>query len=372
MPKRSDELGLFADSEQHLPTSTTDDCNRARTVAAGALHMLKLNWAPGSERSQLRSALIAACLLSLGLGLLLLLPAAMAITSSYSHRQICHPLARTSFGHDNEESTNVYFLKHENRSWTSEELCHIETAARRYPEFNILMINLRGTGNRDQKHNWNFEFSNLAEANDLHDNENVIESSKKENSRILSNRLMEIPNVVNFDVELRRFFAGSALAKEIENLDGHDIETAARFQAIWDAPGISLDPLGIHQLQEIRDLDGRRRKEAMVSVQIESDFQATSVPCHSFIGQIINEISKGSFMDRKTALEHVLENFCPSGGNCSGVRVIDPSSTNPGISTTCPIVDSANAKANRDKISSKGSIPQGTLGINNARENILY
>lgn len=37
----------------------------------------------------------------------------------------------------NERSTSVYFLKHENRTWTSDELCYIETAARHFPEYNV-------------------------------------------------------------------------------------------------------------------------------------------------------------------------------------------------------------------------------------------
>lgn len=40
-----------------------------------------------------------------------------------------------------QDSYNVYFMKHENRTWSRKELCYIETTAHKHPELNVYNTN---------------------------------------------------------------------------------------------------------------------------------------------------------------------------------------------------------------------------------------
>lgn len=51
--------------------------------------------------------------------------------------------------------------------------------------------------------------------------------------------------------------------------------------------------------------------DAFASVVTDNDFQATSVPCQSFIGFVISKMANSGFADRQTLLKHALVEFCP-------------------------------------------------------------
>lgn len=70
-------------------------------------------------------------------------------------------------------------------------------------------------------------------------------------SQAIINELINISNVQYMDVELKNFFANPALKKKIDKYDGKVIELLGKFQAIWDSPGIALDPLDVNQLDSV-------------------------------------------------------------------------------------------------------------------------
>ncbi|XP_014218086.1 uncharacterized protein LOC106646558, partial [Copidosoma floridanum] len=195
---------------------------------------------------------------------------------------------------------NVYFLKHENRTWTTEELCNIEAAARLHPEYNVFLINLEKRGDRGGT-----LVSRVSKGRRKISVRN--EGSSESRTR---RELSRMSNVENVNVGLEKFFHGSVVSKKIGQLTVDKLELAAKFHAIWEAPGIALEPLNAHQLSSVARLFNSSQGDPLAGVQMDGDLQAASVACHSFVGLVNREISKSGVPERRTVLKRALLNFC--------------------------------------------------------------
>ncbi|XP_011503240.1 PREDICTED: uncharacterized protein LOC105366480 [Ceratosolen solmsi marchali] len=290
MPRHEEEVELLG-----------RDNSRDQVLAKGALKLLRAWQGP-----EFLGALLAGCLFSVGFIILALVPAILAFAQQHSNGSCRYN--RATVGYSQEKSINVYFIKHENRTWTNEEFCAIETAAHHYPQYNIFIINLLI-------------------------NEEYI-SSKKKKILILNNvnssetklryKLSEISNVNNIDISVDRFFARSIMSKGIKRLNSHKIELAAKFQVIWESSGIALEPLTILQLESVKHFINTNKIDKLASIQVDNDLQATTVPCQSFIGFVISQMTKVTFTDRQTLLKHALMDFCRSSMDCVGIRILKP------------------------------------------------
>ncbi|OXU21995.1 hypothetical protein TSAR_016566 [Trichomalopsis sarcophagae] len=284
--------------------------SRGRAMVTGAAGLLRRSTRMSGQL--LIGVIFVCCFISVQLVLLLLVFAPGIATFAR------HSNCSTSRTFDN-ANTSVYFVKHQDKIWTSEELCSIETAAHLYPQYNIVIVNL------------------------LRDN-SPIAVSPEDNVDITRRLAKKLSNVRSVDTSARKFFAKSVMSKRIQadDLRSEEIESAAKFQLIWDSPGVSLEPLLVHQLESIQPYFADKDEVDLdASVQIDADFQATSVPCQSFIGFVLDRMAKPatSFADRRALMESTLSQYCNRITGCNGVRIVKSISKKL-FNVSCPIVDS--------------------------------
>ncbi|XP_058796540.1 uncharacterized protein LOC131667249 [Phymastichus coffea] len=287
------------------------ETSRGRARAAGAAYAMV------TTHAEALAALLAVCLftvvvvvVAIGIGALALAPA----TRAHDSRRCDEQSAPIS----------VYFVKHEQRRWTMDELCCIEIAARKHSQLDIAMVNVKGSSGAVAEEPLGKEITSTANKADVR------------------SRLLEMANVRSVELDVAKLFERSVLSRRLSgNSTSEQIELAAKFQVIWDSSGISLEPRDVVQLESaLHFLDDQA--EATATIQLDEDLQAASVPCQSFIGSVIAEMAR-DFADRRTLVGRALANFCPSSSRCAGVRIAAARATEAADRAQCPIVDSCSA-----------------------------
>ncbi|CAB0032252.1 unnamed protein product [Trichogramma brassicae] len=201
--------------------------------------------------------------------------------------------------------TNLHFIKHENRSWSRDDYCHIETVARSYPRHNIFVTNL--LENYDERPG----LSSTIDYQLFFDHLTTMVPSRNIEDEMQS-KLKKIPNVRIVNVSIEDFFKRSSLRKRVWQLTRDQLELAAKYQIIWNSPGISLEPSAAWQLDNLDHLINKIDCEPDASIQLDSDLQASSASCQSFVGLVMNQIARdGGFFDRRSLLKRSLEYYCP-------------------------------------------------------------
>ncbi|XP_014233973.1 uncharacterized protein LOC106657142 [Trichogramma pretiosum] len=246
--------------------------------------------------------------------------------------QTCHA-ARVSGGNcDLGAPTNLHFIKHENRSWSRDDYCHIETVARSYPRHNIFVTNL--LENYDERPG----LSSTIDYQLFFDHLTTMVPSRNIEDEMQS-KLKKIPNVRIVNVSIEDFFKRSSLRKRVWQLTRDQLELAAKYQIIWNSPGISLEPSAAWQLDNLDHLINKIDCEPDASIQLDSDLQASSASCQSFVGLVMNQIARdGGFFDRRSLLKRSLEYYCPESNGCSGVRILQAASAPNENYTNCPSI----------------------------------
>ncbi|KAG7210444.1 hypothetical protein KM043_011975 [Ampulex compressa] len=264
-------------------------------------------------------AFVAACFLIAGLALLVFVTAALSLPPNVDDSRV----QAFALG----DSPKVYFVKLENQSWSMEDFCYMEIAARRYPKLNVNLISLtRGKRNEDR-------FTKAAEG----DIENTILREYKSIDATTSHSMLEnyykhrlsakYPNVHGIALSVEEFFGEKEFFQFAQNLNDELLEVAVKIHLLWNSPGIILRPDMYCALEYmIHFICGENIEncvpDKLATIELKNDIQATGVPCQSFIGFVMREISKNRSKDRYT-LSEALQEFCPRLHFCNEVRNLD-------------------------------------------------
>ncbi|XP_015590657.1 uncharacterized protein LOC107265575 isoform X2 [Cephus cinctus] len=306
-----------------------DDCQRMdgfpvayeTAVTHGAVHYL------GKWPSHLFAVFVAGCLVFAMFFIFALITVIFSV--SVDNRRI------RNVEIDNDSSGNVYFVKHENRTWSDEELCFIEIAAREHPDLNIYLMNLLNEEPNGKKMK---EFmielidvkreirSMLDTVDFLQVNNSTFTVGSKSDENMRKRLADVLLNVRNIDVTVEHFFNGSRLDKIYRQLDDRGIEFAARTHILWNFPGIALEPVLYSSLTHVRQFLYENCKDKCKSGQIATiepngDLLATGITCQAFIGVLMEEILKSRTSVRQNTLREAISKFCPRTGYCPGVRI---------------------------------------------------
>ncbi|XP_012271704.1 uncharacterized protein LOC105695049 [Orussus abietinus] len=303
---------------------------REAAVAQGVVRFL------GEWPGHVQAALSAACLLLAALLLLGLVVLALAAPGPGDERG-CRRTRDLGVG---DGPLNVYFLKHANRTWSREELCRVETAARHHPDAKVYLIGLQAEEPSRRRPNLGI----------------LSNDSSEERLRVeLARRNL---NLENLDLVLERFFRGSKLSDSWRNMSLEDLETAARAHVLWNSPGIALDPgmyFGLkHARRFLCDVDPSSvspvvqgdprgaedcKPDKRATIGLGGDLQATGVPCQAFLGFLIGEMSKTrSASEKPYTLKQAAEEFCSKMERCPEVRMVDLGRENTSEVLSCPSI----------------------------------
>ncbi|XP_046754068.1 uncharacterized protein LOC124416782 [Diprion similis] len=253
---------------------------------------------------------------------------------------------RISRNSEVDEVPNVYFIKHENRTWNTRELCYIENTARTHENLSVYLINL--SSGKEIEENLSEPLNQLRQMI-AGRNPRVTSKSVK---NILSRYIIEprvtkgslgdkkmrekltssLSNVKNIEVPIGRFFNGSRLANVCNHLSKEMLEMAARAYMLWNFPGVALDPAFSPNLDSLKEYlcrdDGGRNtcaaKDSVAAIELNGDVQAASVPCQAFIGDLIRQIAAKGSPDQRRVMQKAINNFCPRSSRCLGVKILNP------------------------------------------------
>ncbi|XP_046606802.1 uncharacterized protein LOC124298620 [Neodiprion virginianus] len=279
---------------------------------------------------------------------------------------------RISGNNEADEVPNVYFIKHENRTWNTKELCYIENTARIHENLSVYLINL--LSGKEIEKNLTEPLNQLRQMMDGR-NSHVIPTSldnllsqymteprvtkgassdKKMRKKLTSS----LANVKNIEVPIGRLFNGSRLANVCNHLSKEMLEMAARAYVLWNFPGVALDPEFSPNLESLKEylcrddggLNACAAKDSVAAIEPNGDVQAASVPCQAFIGYLIRQIAAKGSPDQRRVMQKAINNFCPKSSRCSGVKILDPLDSLTGGSSSmenlnCPTILSTNKDA---------------------------
>ncbi|XP_033214652.1 uncharacterized protein LOC117171433 isoform X2 [Belonocnema kinseyi] len=245
-----------------------------------------------------------------------------------------------------EESHNVYFVKHENRTWSRKELCYMETAARRHPDLHVYMINLVS---ENPQENESQVSPRVIEKQELNSFSGFINLSEQEKSFAISRTLKPEmilrkkiayynSNVRNIDLSTEWFFEGSMLSNVYKMLSSEMVEIAAKIYLLWNYPGVALNPVMHNSLNDLQQYFCDKTKDFDFTIELKGELQASGIPCHAFAGFLMQEIIKNRFFDQQHGLKRALNDFCPRIQQCPGVRILKIKSNYLSSGLFCPTI----------------------------------
>ncbi|XP_043479311.1 uncharacterized protein LOC122509368 isoform X2 [Leptopilina heterotoma] len=247
-----------------------------------------------------------------------------------------------------EDLYNVYFIKHENHTWSRKELCYIETAAHKHPELNIYLINLISE-DFPKDNTMQVQFTDMKNLSSFF---NFLKIHDQERNFILPKDLspemlvrIKIANnnfnVRNIDLPMEQFFKGSILQNVYKTLNNELIEMAARANILWNYPGIALNPKMFNSIDNVEKYFCKSEKMCKLDqdfiTEMRGDLQASTVSCHAFAEFFMKEIIKNPLSTQFHVLQNVLNNFCPRINNCSGVKIVNEESNYLTSEISCPV-----------------------------------
>ncbi|XP_017762865.1 PREDICTED: uncharacterized protein LOC108552722 [Eufriesea mexicana] len=282
-------------------------------------------------------AFMAACLIIGSLVFLIFLTVAICVPTVVGNR--IEEISFLEVG----ASPNAYFFKLENQNWSTTDYCYIETAARRYPEFNVYLINLmKEEPNKEGLNQSSINRTRLESR--LSDSNNYHSSILSPEDRLRQRLVLGNGNIRNINVSIDKFFKGSKLSKVAKQLDDEVLEIAAKAQLLWSVPGIALKPSMFCNLDSMKNfLCNSKDKclpDKLATIEPENDIQLTGVPCQAFMGFVVQEISRNSYNGKYT-LREAVERYCPRLYYCPEIRIVNPKPKCPTDALNCPIVYSS-------------------------------
>ncbi|XP_011138863.2 uncharacterized protein LOC105182833 isoform X2 [Harpegnathos saltator] len=235
---------------------------------------------------------------------------------------ICSPAAKYKCdlgSFVDERAFNVYFVKETTQTWSREEFCYIETAARKYPALNIYLVNLiRTSGVR-----LNTPEVHLRTALITHN-----------------------ANICDGDFSIDELFSRSKLSNIAGGFSNELLLLAAKAYLLWNSPGIAMHPSAYCNLATInRPLCNREGVQdcvtpnISVAIDLTLDLQATEVHCQAFLGFLLQELSKN--VTRIYSMKDALDKFCLRIDKCPEVRMLDLRSACSVNDLNCPTVYAA-------------------------------
>lgn len=237
-----------------------------------------------------------------------------------------HGVSRVSDGLESECPPNVYLLQLRNRTWSSMDFCYLETAVRQNPNFQFHLIRLLNGGSGEK--------------------ESRSEGGRPEES-LREGLVQAYEHVRATEASIGAFFAGSKLAGIADSLDDGTLETAAKAQLLWTAPGIALDPSMHCSLKSVERFlsstyagggRGNRVGSSLATIEPTRNIQTTGVACQAFLGFLIDEIWRNG-VNRSLTFAQAADKYCSRRDYCPGVRMFSFKSKCSPDAVDCPIVD---------------------------------
>lgn len=276
--------------------------------------------------SNLFVAFLAACLIIGSLIFLILVTLAVCLPITTTKADRCRDSTkRANFGNP----INVYLVKLGHRSWSPVEYCSVEIAVRRNPSLQFRLINLsrendgQAAGRRNASQGVRERKTEQKEAGRPSLNRTSKESGLGEKLAA------SYENVRSTDLSIEELFERSKLSEIAGRLDDGTLETAAKAELLWNAPGIALNPdsyCSLRFLERFADRDA--------AVEPTRDIQVAGVACQAFFGFLIDEIWKNGLNDQTgpwNDVERALRKYCdPSRYRCPGITMFR-------FDTECPL-----------------------------------
>ncbi|KAK2576342.1 hypothetical protein KPH14_005699 [Odynerus spinipes] len=248
-------------------------------------------------------------------------------------------------------SINVYSVREEDRVWSMMDLCHVESAARENPELNIHLMILRKRKFMEDRTKADAVTTQLDPETRSVSNAIDLPSKATRCLKILTReaRLRDLlahkyENVKNHDIVVETFFQGTNLSKVANNLNNETLKMATEAYLIWNSTGIALNPRYYCNLKYISQFLCKKDNkdcvpDKLATVDPKNNIQASGIPCQSFVGYFINDISKNGSISKEDALSETINKFCPKMRPCSEIRILDNVRTCPLDISKCPIVN---------------------------------
>lgn len=245
---------------------------------------------------------------------------------------------------------NVYSVKPEDHSWSIMDLCHVESAARENPELNIHLINFKKIKLTEDSTKdtltvqYELGIRSVSSTVDLPSKATRSSRVLMREARLRNLLAHKYENIKNRDIVVENFFRGTNLSKVANNLNNETLKIATEAYLIWNSTGIALHPTLYCNLNYISQFLCEKETEHFIpdklaTIDPKNNIQATGIPCQSFVGYFINDISKNAPMRKEDALAETIKKFCPKINPCNEIRLLENIRTCPLDTSKCPIVN---------------------------------
>ncbi|XP_043280076.1 uncharacterized protein [Venturia canescens] len=223
------------------------------------------------------------------------------------------------------EFPNIYFVKHENRTWSRKELCYMESSARENPDTSIYLINLltdvpdenglypmtNGRFGKTPKSTVEMSEVLVFWEKTTHPKDNFPRNVTGE-AKLRLKLGARYTNVRNVDVTLQDIFRGSILSNVFRQFDARTSESAAKANILWNSPGIALDAADFPHIRQAKHYLCKHECKLIKNATINqaASFQAAGVHCHAFIGCLMRQMASLSTFGIDVIVRTARKDFC--------------------------------------------------------------